>query len=215
MLAALAALTGGCLGLGGGGNEVTPAPLTETPPTTTRQTGTRSPTRTATETPSPTRTQTQTGQTQTGQTRTGTQTQTPTQTTATSATETETPTPSPTPTPTPRSAQAPPPGSLAVAFDFQIERIDGRPVCVVDASVTNQGSVTFEYVAFRVDVVYEPVGRSARTVGVGYLNKRFDSFGNGTERVGGTVELSSEVDGDESESRFDVRLQYRTVEYTE
>jgi hypothetical protein len=104
---------------------------------------------------------------------------------------------------------------LAVAFDFQIERVDGRPVCVVDASVTNQGSVTFEYVAFRVDVVYEPVGRSARTVGVGYLNKRFDSFANGTERVGGTVELSSEVDGDESESRFDVQLQYRTVEYTE
>ena len=209
MLAALAALTGGCLGLGGGGNEVTPAPLTETPPPT-RQSETGSPTRTATESPSPTRTQTRTEtQTQTGQT------QTRTQTTATSSAETETPTPSPTPTPTPRSAQAPPPGSLAVAFDFQIERVDGRPVCVVDASVTNQGSVTFEYVAFRVDVVYEPVGRSARTVGVGYLNKRFDSFGSGTERVDGTVELSSEVDGDESESRFDVQLQYRTVEYTE
>ncbi len=210
MLAALAALTGGCLGLGGGGNEVTPAPLTETPPPTTRQTGTRSPTQTATETPSPTRTQTRTGtQTQTGQT------QTRAQTAATSATEAETPTPTASPTPTPRSAQAPPPGSLTVVSDFQIERVDGRPVCVVDASVTNQGSVTFEYVAFRVDVVYEPVGRSARTVGVGYIDRRFDSFASGTERVDGTVGLSSEVDGGEPESRFDIQLQYRTVEYTE
>jgi hypothetical protein len=91
----------------------------------------------------------------------------------------------------------------------------GGRVRLPDRAGRRTPGLSFEYVAFRVDVVYEPVGRSARTVGVGYLNKRFDSFANGTERVGGTVELSSEVDGDESESRFDVQLQYRTVEYTE
>jgi len=102
-----------------------------------------------------------------------------------------------------------------VEFEFQIRTLGGQPVCVVDVSVTNQGSVTFEYIGFRVDVVYDPVGRSPRTVGVGYVDEQFESFDGGTERFSGTVELSNEVAGNESESRFDVQLQYRTVEYTE
>lgn len=195
----MAALTGGCLGFGGGGgNEVTPAPLTETatPTQTTRQTETQSRTRTATQTPT--------------ETRTPTETQTPTETPPPTATDSPTPTASP----TPRSAQAPPPGSLAVQRSFEITRVDDRPVCTVAIDVTNQGSVTFRYVEFRVDVVYDPIGRSARTVGVGYVDRRFESFDNGTEAIDGEVELTNEVRGNESASRFDVSLQYRTVEYT-
>ncbi|GEM_PF-1892291 len=206
LLAAVVALTGGCLGLGGGSNEVTPAPLTETPtPVPSTRTRSPTPTNSRTRVTTPTTTPTE------GPTPTASPTSTPT------ARPTPTPTTaSPTPTPTPRSAQAPPPGSLAVTGqnDFEISRVDGRPVCLVTLDVTNRGAVVFEYIAFRVDVVYDPVGRSARTVGVGYVAERFESFGGGTEAVTGTVGLSEDVRGTESESRFDVTVQYRTVEYT-
>jgi len=101
-----------------------------------------------------------------------------------------------------------------VSDRFAIDDADGRPVCTVVVDVTNQGTVTFQYVEFRVDVVYDPIARSARTVGVGYADRRFDSFDGGTETVVGEIELSDEIRGGEPRSRFDVQLQYRTVEYT-
>ncbi|MEZ3114491.1 hypothetical protein RYH80_00935 [Halobaculum sp. MBLA0147] len=209
LLALLAASTG-CLGFGGG-NEVTPAPVTETQPADT-------PTRTQTTTDSATATRTRT------QTRTGSPTRTQTATDSPTATRTETGTPTATPTPTPRAAQVPPAGTLSVeTLSTRAERRDGGGVALVDLAVSNTsggssgsdgGSVTFTEITLRVDVFYEPIGLDRDRVGVGYVTSEFDRLSPGSrELLTAEVELDDDLDGTESDGLFDAQHQVRSVVY--
>lgn len=207
LLALLAASTG-CLGFGGG-NEVTPAPVTETPE---EDTSTR--TQTATDSPTATRARTQTR----------TESPTGTQTTTDSPTATRTATGTPTPTPTPRAAQAPPAGTLSVeTLSTRAEQRDGGGVALVDLAVSNTsggssdsggGSVTFTEITLRVDVFYEPIGLEREHVGVGYVTSEFDRLSPGSrELLTAEVELDDDLDGTESDGLFDAEHQVRSVVY--
>lgn len=195
-LLGLLAATTGCLGFGGG-NEVTPGQVTDSPAATRSPTPTEEPTATATETP------------------TATASETPT------ATASESPTVSPTPTATPtataRDAQAPPQGSLQLIRRSVSVFPSNPPSAQVFATLRHTGDVDFSFVELRFDLSYQsPFGGDSELVAVGYFHRAFGDqpFTGGTATVGGELSLAETgLSGDEPTDRFSLDFAFRRVRF--
>ena len=88
-------------------------------------------------------------------------------------------------------------------------------MCDVVVPLRNRGDVVFTLVELRVELRYDPIARDAFLAGVGYLRERFDGLAPGDRRLlAETFRLTdSRVDGREPEERFELSLQFRSVEY--
>lgn len=207
----LLAATTGCLGFGGG-NEVTPGEVTDSPSSASSPTD---------------RPSTASGTAASATDASATDASTPTATDSPSPTATDsptaTPTETPTPTATPRDAQAPPPDTLSLSStSLSVSGVDGGTarafVSLQNTSNQTDQPVQFTLVELRIDVFYDsPLTGQTRRVASEYFTGRFDSptFGPGQRRtIGGRLPITdSQLDGTEPDDAFSVEFAYRRVEY--